>query len=73
MNDTSEPPLSVLTPQQLLAEKISTALVAEGLVLEEKHTLLRTKLATGQMKEDDWRTEIARAIHTAMPAKEGDE
>lgn len=46
------------TPSELLAEKIVTRLVKEGLLTEEAAKNLQPKLAAGKLRSEDWRLPI---------------
>lgn len=72
MSTTRVPLIPELTPDQQLAATISQELVTKGLVAEGKREVLATKLATGQMKAEDWRTLIAGSLHIDDALKGGE-
>jgi hypothetical protein len=58
-----------LTPNQQLAQQITTALAVKGFVGDDKQQSFCAKLAAGQMKAEDWRTLIAGALRSAKPGE----
>jgi len=62
--------MSEETPEYIVAEQITAALKEAGLVLEDRCEELRTSLAAGQLKGEDWSFEIDLAT---APKEETDE
>jgi len=52
-------------PSQQLAALLVDRLIKEGLLRGEKRDQLAEKIASGKMREDDWRLEIDLAIEKA--------
>lgn len=57
------------TPEDIVAEQITAALNEAGLVLEVRSEELRTSLAAGQVKSEDWYHEV----DLATAPKEGND
>lgn len=51
----AEEPPALVSPDQLVAQKIGDALVAAGLIEAMKKDATVAKLATGKMKGADWK------------------
>ena len=72
MSRTTDSPSPELNPDQQLAATIAQELVTKGLVVDGKRSLLATKLATGQMKAEDWRTLMAASMKCESASKGGE-
>ena len=57
------------SPSQKLAERIVTRLVQEGLLSAERGKKLQDKLPSGDVKSEDWKSEVD--LSTA-PSRSGD-
>jgi hypothetical protein len=68
MNEAVSTPSQPLTPDQQLASTIAAALVANGQILEAHRESFISKLSTGKMKEQDWRSEIAASLKAKLAA-----
>lgn len=55
MNDNTHTPP---TPDQIVAEQITEALISAGLLLTDRASEFRSSLAAGQLKGEDWSLEI---------------
>ena len=71
MIKTTDPSTPELIPDQQLAATIVQELVTKGFVAEAKRIVFAAKLATGQMKAEDWRTLIAASLQVQGESKEG--
>jgi len=60
-------------PSKQLASAIAEALVAAGLTASSRKDLLATKLTTGHISAEEWRTEIAMQIRAADGRQKGAE
>lgn len=49
------------TPSQLLAQRLAEKLATKGLARQDSQLKLVEKIASGNMKGDDWRLEIELA------------
>jgi hypothetical protein len=54
------------TPSEHLASEVADALIEAGLLRADKRDGIATKIATGQMKAEDWRLEIDLAVEKAV-------
>lgn len=50
------------TPSEVLAERVVQAFVNRNLVLEDDANKMKVNLATGKLKDQDWRLLIEKAI-----------
>ena len=60
-------------PSTQLASVIADALVLAGLTSPSRKDSLATKLATGQISAEEWRTEIATQIRESEKRQKGAE
>lgn len=54
------------TPSEHLASEVVDALIEACLLRADKRDGIATKIATGQMKGEDWRLEIDVAVEKAV-------
>ena len=54
------------TPSQHLASEVADALIEAGLLRADKRDGIVAKIATGQIKGEDWRLEIDLAVEKAV-------
>ena len=59
MNDKGP---EVISPSVALAKIVSKALVEEGILLKDDARKLALNLASGKVKESDWRITIEKAL-----------
>ena len=50
------------TPSQILASRIAQKLSSAGLIVEEHQNKIQKALASGALRDLDWRVEIERAL-----------
>lgn len=53
------------TPSEELAERVAARLKEEGLILADDEGSLRTKIANGTAKADDWKLAAEKAVQKA--------
>jgi hypothetical protein len=56
----------VPTSSEHLASEVADALIEAGLLRADRRDEIATKIATGQMKAEDWRWEIDLAVEKAV-------
>lgn len=54
------------TPDEQLAATITDTLVKDGFLADSRRERFKTKLATGQLKAEDWRTHAAAAMQKSV-------
>lgn len=72
MSRMTESPSVEPTPDQQLSAKIVQQLRAKGFVADGKSDQVEMKIASGQMKAEDWRTLMASALVSPTSMKAGE-
>lgn len=72
MSRMTDSPSVEKTPDQQLSAKIVQQLQAKGFVADGKLDQVEKKIASGQMKAEDWRTLMAAALVSTNSMKAGE-